>query len=377
MFPKTRAIHNEEPVEEAFPNARTETYSTASGIELERLDSIYILQGDIILSSEQIHKLEQQKTRGAIQTNATNYWTSCDVYYDFASDFIYKEEALQAMNNISSSVAVQFHPKETYNKDYVHFIHTDGNYSNLGSIGGKQDISIAKNQGSVTGIIMHELLHALGLFHEMCRADRNEYIEILWDNIEANKKSNFQTYIELNTPGADIGNFDFNSIMMYPSDAFGKQVNGVKQKTIYRKDGLSYYAQRSYLTDSDITALRAIYGPPYAKIKRVTDEIYSYDDGYDYYYEANYPTYVEFYKDPEFTIPATLTTPRYLNIFRQESKNGTYTVPKYSTLIVPAGVSSYLIGTGYVNASERWGQSAESWRIEYGIKNYHHNGYGY
>lgn len=180
---------------------------------------------------------------------------------DFASDFIYKEEALQAMNNISSSVAVQFHPKETYNKDYVHFIHTDGNYSNLGSIGEKQDISIAKNQGSVTGIIMHELLHALGLFHEMCRADRNEYIEILWDNIEANKKSNFQTYIELNTPGADIGNFDFNSIMMYPSNAFGKQVNGVQQKTIYRKDGLSYYAQRSYLTDSDITALRAIYGP--------------------------------------------------------------------------------------------------------------------
>ena len=164
---------------------------------------------------------------------------------------------------------------------------------------------------------------------------------------------------------------------MYPSNAFGKQVNGVQQKTIYRKDGLSYYAQRSYLTDSDITALRAIYGPPYAKIKRVTDEIYSYDDGYDYYYEANYPTYVEFYKDPEFTIPATLTTPRYLNIFRQESNNGTYTVPQYSTLIVPAGVSSYLIGTGYVNASERWGQSAESWRIEYGIKNYHHNGYGY
>ncbi len=76
MLPKTRAIHNEEPVEEAFPNARTETYSTASGIELEKLDSIYILQGDIILSSEQIHKLEQQETRGAIQTNATNYWTS-------------------------------------------------------------------------------------------------------------------------------------------------------------------------------------------------------------------------------------------------------------------------------------------------------------
>ena len=37
-------------------------------------------------------------------------------------------------------------------------------------------------------VMMHELGHVIGFYHEHQRADRNEYVEILWDNVMNCKK---------------------------------------------------------------------------------------------------------------------------------------------------------------------------------------------
>lgn len=49
---------------------------------------------------------------------------------------------------------------------------------------GKQQLSIGKNCDRL-GIVEHEFLHALGFQHEQSRADRDDYVNIMWDRIEA------------------------------------------------------------------------------------------------------------------------------------------------------------------------------------------------
>lgn len=62
--------------------------------------------------------------------------------------------------------------------------------SYIGKKGGKQLLSLGegcKNRGHVT----HELVHALGFFHEHTRPDRDKFVRILWENIKSgNMKAN-------------------------------------------------------------------------------------------------------------------------------------------------------------------------------------------
>lgn len=56
-------------------------------------------------------------------------------------------------------------------------------WSSIGYSGYDQDLSIDHGCG-YKGVIIHEILHALGFFHEQSRLDRDKYVTIKWDNIE-------------------------------------------------------------------------------------------------------------------------------------------------------------------------------------------------
>lgn len=60
----------------------------------------------------------------------------------------------------------------------------------MGRIGGRQTISVGSSDFSVVcrhGNIVHEVAHSLGFFHEHSRTDRDDFVKILWDNIESGK----------------------------------------------------------------------------------------------------------------------------------------------------------------------------------------------
>ena len=55
--------------------------------------------------------------------------------------------------------------------------------SQVGHVGGKQDLTLASPGCEHLGTILHEIMHALGFFHEQSRPDRDHFVTINWDNI--------------------------------------------------------------------------------------------------------------------------------------------------------------------------------------------------
>lgn len=133
--------------------------------------------------------------------------------------------------------------------------------SAVGMRGGEQILSISKYDSN-KGTALHEIGHALGLIHEQQRRDRDEYININWDNIQSDKKSNFKIWEESHAVIKYIPDvlFDYKSIMLYPS--YNSFAIDYSKPTMTKKDGSTFNAQRNNLSYIDIVAIYDIYGFP-------------------------------------------------------------------------------------------------------------------
>ncbi|XP_054977297.1 astacin-like metalloendopeptidase [Sorex araneus] len=138
-------------------------------------------------------------------------------------------------------------------RDFVSIVPMSGCFSSVGRSGGMQVVSLSPTclrKGK--GIVLHELMHVLGFWHEQSRADRDRYVRINWNEIRPGFEINFMKSRSSNM----MEPYDYSSIMHYGRFAFSRR----GQPTIVPLwDPSIHIGQRWNLSASDITRVLRLY----------------------------------------------------------------------------------------------------------------------
>ncbi|XP_015279884.1 PREDICTED: meprin A subunit alpha-like, partial [Gekko japonicus] len=166
-------------------------------------------QGDIILPPQ----------KNALR-NASYRW-NLPIPYIMGStlDLNTKGVILQAFEMFRLKSCIDFKPYEG-EKSYLQFEKLDGCWSFVGDFKTGQNVSIGP-RCEYKDTVEHEVLHALGFYHEQSRSDRDDYVNIWWNEVIEGQTHNFNKYddtfiTDLNTP------YDYESVMHYGPYSFNK-----------------------------------------------------------------------------------------------------------------------------------------------------------
>jgi Astacin (Peptidase family M12A) len=190
---------------------------------------------------------ENLKAQAAIVT--TRKWTNNTIPYVINATANTRAEVLKAVAYYNSNTNLRWVAR-TNQTNYVEFTNDDGCWSYVGSIKGKQQISLDSDGCGISGAL-HEMGHALGLHHEQSRPDRDKYVRVRLDLIAEADRSNWD--IEPESRG--YGNYDYYSIMHY-----GLEYNGQKVMDVL-KPGINenLIGNGESLTVTDISGVNYLY----------------------------------------------------------------------------------------------------------------------
>uniref|UniRef100_A0A182MY01 Metalloendopeptidase n=1 Tax=Anopheles dirus TaxID=7168 RepID=A0A182MY01_9DIPT len=216
-------------------------------------------QGDIVLTG-----IQSDAAAGGgipIMQDASK-WTKGIVPFEISPVFTKPQvdQIINAMLAISSRSCVRFVTRLSTHRQFLNITgNPTGCWATLGMNPLANELNLHPDGCLQTGVIVHQLLHAIGLTHPQTRPDRDFYVLVQEDAIDAAQRSNLAKYqqgvIE------DFGlPYDYESILHCQPDAFGSATSN--RATVVPLDDVEI-GQREELSLKDVRKLNKMYDYEY------------------------------------------------------------------------------------------------------------------
>ncbi|CAL4096171.1 unnamed protein product, partial [Meganyctiphanes norvegica] len=214
-----------------------------------------LFEGDIVVASIQELINIIYGGRSAIRRR---HWTGGIIPYVISDEYNSEERRViaHAIVTYEDNTCIRIVPRTT-EEDYIHIYKGSGCSSYVGRAGGRQGLSLARDC-LYKGIVLHEMMHAAGFWHEQSRYDRDDHVRIMWDNIIEENHFNF------GKQGQGISTllglaYDYASVMHYGPFAFAK--DRTKPSIITKVPGADITYKMNF-SQLDLQGLNILYKCP-------------------------------------------------------------------------------------------------------------------